>query len=74
MVRAKMFVESNTQPEGYDARSIVLRAVYSDSEENKTFSMYTPTAQLTMWVSNPNAFNYFETGKEYYIDFTQADI
>lgn len=43
------------------------------SDENNTFAMWTPTAELTMTVNNPNLFNKFEVGQEFYVDFTLAD-
>lgn len=44
-----------------------LSAVYGDTDENKTFSQYTPSASLEMMVNNPNAIGFYEAGYEYLI-------
>lgn len=50
-----------------------LSAVTSGSEENKTFSMYTPSAQLSILINNPDALDFFEPGEEYVATFTKAE-
>ena len=42
------------------------------NNENTSFSNATPSGQLNMHISNPEAWGFFEQGKEYYIDFTAA--
>lgn len=42
-----------------------LTAVYGDTEENKSFSMYTPSANLKMMCNNPNAIGFYEPGDKY---------
>lgn len=37
--------------------------------ENKIFGEATPSADLSMFVVNPDATAQFEVGKEYYLDF-----
>lgn len=44
-----------------------LQAVTGNSEENKTFSKYTPSASLKMAVNNPDANGFYEPGYEYLI-------
>lgn len=51
---------------------IHLLPVYSDSEENKTWSKYTPNGEIRLYVTNPVAIEQFEAGKEYFVDFTPA--
>jgi len=46
-----------------------LSAVTNDSEENKTFSIYTPNASLKMHITNPDALDFFEAGSEYICTF-----
>ncbi len=43
-----------------------------DSEENKSFAKYTPSGEITLGITNPDAIGFFELGKAYYIDFTPA--
>ena len=40
------------------------------SDENNTYSKWTPSAEFKMSITNPKLFNQFEVGKEYYVDFT----
>lgn len=72
MVRAKFYVES-VKPYNDEATTVLLRAVTSGSEENKSFWKYTPSGELRMTISNPAAVSQFIEGQEYYIDFTPAD-
>ncbi len=50
-----------------------LSAVTNDSEENKTFSIYTPSATLEMHITNPNALGFFKAGKEYVCEFREVE-
>lgn len=56
--------------------TVKLSAVYGsdekDNEENNQFSEATPWGDLQMGISNPAAKGFFEEGKNYYMDFTQA--
>lgn len=49
-----------------------LSAVVADSEENKTFSIYTPNASVKMHITNPDALDFFEAGAEYICEFRKA--
>lgn len=44
----------------------------ADSEEDNSFSKYTPSANMTMCVTNPDVFGAFEVGKKYYFDIVEA--
>lgn len=68
---AKMVCESSVNPTG-DRETIRLRAVYSDSPENKTFSEATPSAHLEMNITNKSAMGEFKEGVEYYVRFQDA--
>lgn len=46
-----------------------MHAVYTGSEENKKFWDATPSGNLDMYVTNPQAKTLFEVGK----DFTPAE-
>lgn len=67
MVRAKMKCCSVELFEG--ARTVKLTAVANNSPENATWSKYTPSGAVTLSITNPEAFEQFEVGKEYFVDF-----
>ena len=46
--------------------------VYSGSAENKAFFAATPGGQVNFYCVAESAFESFEIGKEYYLDFTMA--
>lgn len=70
-IRAKMQCFAVTRMAG-EQETVVLTAVHGDSEENKTFSRWTPAAKLEMSVTNPAALGAFVPGEEYYVDFKPA--
>lgn len=51
-----------------------LSAVTNTSEENKSFSIYTPNASVEMHITNPDALDFFEPGAEYVCEFKKADL
>lgn len=69
-IRAKFVVQEIKPDENCEGVNVRLLAVTSGSEENKSFSKYTPSGTIELFVSNPDAI--FEEG-EYYIDFTKVD-
>jgi hypothetical protein len=52
---------------------LALSAVYSGSEANKQWSKYTPSASLTMTISNPAAFGKVLPGQFVFVDLTPTD-
>lgn len=52
--------------------NVTMQAVTTGSEENKSFSQYTPSGSLSMHVSNPDLYGAFVQGEEVYIDITKA--
>ena len=56
---------------------VELSAVYGtddkDNEENNQFSEATPYGELKMMISNPDAKDFFQVGKSYYLDFQEAE-
>lgn len=42
-----------------------------ESEDN-TYSRYTPTATLEMYITNPALVDKFKQGQKFYVDFTEA--
>lgn len=69
-IRAKFNVSEITQYGNGGGRKIVLQPVIGNSEENKEFWNYTPSGEIVLHITNPDA--EFQLG-EYYVDFTKAD-
>lgn len=46
--------------------------VWPADSDNQKFWEASPSGELTLWVKNQAAVDQFESGKEYYIDFTPA--
>lgn len=76
-MRAKFKIEAVTVREHHD--ELILSAVSAgnygpkgESEDN-TFARYTPTANLTMTITNPELRGQFKPGTAYYLDFTPAE-
>ena len=76
VLRAKVVVTSvkrSVNAEGnYASEEVELSAVYGNSEENKQWSKWTPSAQFKMQINNEQAFGKLPVGTEFYIDFTPA--
>lgn len=81
MVRAKFrCVEktSRTSSSGYgdpkpvDTEEVKFQAVMGD--ENKEWSKWTPSGSLSMSITNPAALEQFVVGKDYFLDFTPAEV
>lgn len=51
---------------------VLFSPVYSGSPENQEFFKATPGGDISLYVVNKAAYDAFEMGKEYYIDFTPA--
>jgi len=71
-MKAKFKVDSVTKFAGAQSE-VKLSPVTSGSEENKSFSMYTPSGSLSMHITNPDALGFFEPGKEFVLDFIPAN-
>jgi len=73
-VRAKFeCVGIEDQPD-CESKSVLFSPVINGSDENKSFSKYTPSGSLNLQISyETEASNAFEVGKEYYLDFTEAE-
>jgi len=41
-------------------------------DENNTFAKFTPCANLTMTINNPDLLGKFNPGEEFYLDFTKV--
>lgn len=73
MLRCKMRVtevahikdsNGNTEQE-----RVQLNAVYGDTEENKQWSKWTPSASFVITINNPDAIGKLSSGREYFVDF-----
>lgn len=53
-------------------KQVRLDAVYSSdpASENYSWSKYTPSGSASLTITNPDAFNQFVVGEEYFLDFT----
>lgn len=50
-----------------------LSPVIGGSDENKSFSLYTPIGAIKLHITNPDALDFFEPAGEYYVEFRKAD-
>lgn len=50
-----------------------LSAVTNDKEANKSFSIFTPSANLDIHITNPEALGFFQAGEEYEITFKKVE-
>ncbi len=71
-VRAKFKVEAVTH--NVSGASITLFPVTGESTENKEFYKYTPGGKIELATVNKAAAEQFIPGKEFYVDFTAADL
>ncbi len=71
-IRAKF--RCNTVTKTVDGgEQVYFAPVTSGSDDNKTWSRYTPSGQLAMTITAEGAVGQFEQGKEYFLDFTPAE-
>jgi hypothetical protein len=72
-MRAKFKCNSVTAFD-YGGKEAKLSAVCSDSQENNQFAEATPSGNLTISIDkNAIAKNFLTPGKEYYLDFKEAN-
>lgn len=69
-VRAKFNVAEITQYGNGGGKKVTLMPVTNSTEENKSFWQHTPSGQIVLHITNPDA--EFQLG-EYYVDFTKAE-
>ena len=80
MIRAKFYCQSSVynkgfvgDPEDKGNEYVILAPVVCGSEENKSFSKWTPSGRLELSITNQNVFGKFVEGQEYYLDITPAE-
>lgn len=69
-VKAKFAVTGVNRLQGSEIVTAI--PVTSGSEENKSFSKFTPSGKLEMYITNENLFGWFQPGEELYLDITKA--
>lgn len=65
-----------TRPETVEMRTVKLSPVYGNSDpnhENTKFWNASPSGSIELGTVNPAAWQAFEMGKEYYVDFTPVE-
>ena len=72
-VQARMKVDSITDFGAH--RQVKMSAVTTGDKDspNYSYSKYTPQAELSMTITNPDAFNQFEAGKAYDLVFSPVE-
>lgn len=74
MVKSKFKCVDITDFPQMEYKAVFLRPVTDGSEENKSFSKYTPSGSISINISyETEASNYFDKDKEYYVNFEIAD-
>lgn len=78
MVRAKYVVSAKEEVFGGVGSTeplvtVKMNPVTTGSEENKDFFRWTPSGEVRLGTLSKAAADYFELGKEYYLDFTKAE-
>lgn len=72
-VKAKFTCSSVIPFEGY--KVVNFHAVYSDKGENADYSKYTPSANLSMVISDETkAADFFKQGENFYLTFEKANV
>lgn len=66
---------ADNQYELVEVRTIVLMPVYSPdpASENGRFWAASPSGEIKLGTINPNAWQAFELGSEYYVDFVKVE-
>lgn len=75
LIKAKVTVTDvieNDFGAGKYSEQVRMQPVYSDSEENKSYSDATPSGSIELTITNKSAWGFFVAGREYYVDFTPA--
>ncbi len=77
-MRAKMKLQSVTKTEFGEKlqfSAVAKNGFYPEdgSDDDNTYAKFTPSADLTIQVSNPALFGKFLPGEKYYVDFSKAE-
>lgn len=72
-MRVSEVVHSKAADGSTEQERVTLAAVYGkEGTANAQWSKWTPSANFTISISNPAAFNKLSKGHEYFVDFTSA--
>lgn len=71
-IQAKVKVVGKTNIKENEIK-VTMQAVTSESEENKSYSKWTPTASFVMTITNEDAFTFFEVDEEFIVSFTRSN-
>ena len=58
---------------GNNNHNVQMSPVIGGSDENKSFSLYTPSGEIKMHITNPDCLGFFEPAGEYYVEFRKAE-
>lgn len=73
MLKAKFTCNSVAVDAGSpNVETVHLRPVHADSGVNKEWSKYTPSGELKMVITNPEAQGKIKPGQEYILDIREA--
>lgn len=73
VTRAKFRLNSITDYGPNSSRTLNFQAVLADEiPENQRFNKASPNGKLELMINNPAAYERFEPGKSYYLNFTEA--
>ncbi len=77
LMRCKMRVQAVTRNINGDGKTedeiVKLCAVAGNSDANKDWAQWTPSANFEIQINNPEAFGKLSKGYEFYVDFTPAE-
>ena len=63
----------NSIEESVGQKTVKLMAVYGNGEENKQWSKYTPCGNISISITNPDAYDQFSVGLEYFVNFEKVE-
>ena len=81
-VRAKMVVHALTKRGHFQDGKAVTSQIDVEAapvtgkggDENKSYSKWTPSGSLKLTITNPDCFEFFKEGAEFYVDITPAEV
>lgn len=75
-VRAKVVVSEKREinsGNGKVSHDVKMHPVMDNEGENSFYKGSTPSGELRLYITNNSAADKLQTGKEYYVDFTEAN-